>query len=73
MQFTLCFYFPLQIVSEGETHKLVIPEVFPEDSGLFMCKAQNDHGIAECTAELYVEGISDYTSSSDADSMIEYR
>ena len=54
-----------QIISEGEVHKLIIPEVFPEDSGLFMCRAFNDFGIAECTAELYIEGISDYTCSAD--------
>ena len=44
----------LQIINEGDTHKLIIPEVFPEDSGLFVCKATNDYGIAECTAELYM-------------------
>lgn len=38
-----------------------------------MCKAVNEYGIAECTAELYIQGISDYTSSEgDGDSIIEY-
>ena len=63
----------LQIINEGDTHKLIIPEVFPEDSGLFVCKATNDYGIAECTAELYIEGISELDSESDPDSIIEYK
>lgn len=62
-----------QILTEGDTHKLIIPEVFPEDSGLFVCKATNDYGIAECTAELYIEGISDMETDSEADSLIEYK
>ena len=65
----ICF----QIITEGDTHKLIIPEVFPEDRGLFVCKATNDYGIAECTAELYIEGISELDSQSEADSIIEYK
>lgn len=61
----------MQVTSEGETHRLIIPEVFPEDSGLITCKARNDYGIAESTAELFIEGISDY-SSDDTDSLLHY-
>jgi len=59
-----------QILSEGDTHRLIIPEVFPEDSGLFMCRARNSFGIAECTAELYVEGLSDYTTDDEAEMVV---
>ena len=30
--------------------------VYPEDSGIFTCRATNPAGVAECSAELVVEG-----------------
>lgn len=33
---------------------LVIAETFPEDSGLFMCTATNEHGSVTSSAQLTV-------------------
>ena len=35
---------------------LSIPEAFSEDSGQFMCTAENEAGLASSTAELLVRG-----------------
>ena len=35
---------------------LSIPEAFAEDSGQFMCTAENEAGLASSTAELLVRG-----------------
>lgn len=45
-----------EIQQNGEVHSLYIPEVFYEDSGKFSIKAENKAGVAQCTAELIVEG-----------------
>ena len=45
-----------KILREGNKSVLVIKEVFPEDSGIFTCRATNPAGVAECSAELFVEG-----------------
>lgn len=36
---------------------LAIREAFPEDSGLITCRARNCAGVAECSAEFYVQGM----------------
>ena len=46
----------LQVLQDGPKHILFVKEVFPEDSGLFTCRATNQAGVAECSAELFVEG-----------------
>ena len=35
---------------------LYIPEIFPEDAGLYMVRANNPYGMAECKARLVVQG-----------------
>lgn len=45
-----------KITREGNKSVLLIKEVFPEDSGIFTCRATNPAGVAECSAELFVEG-----------------
>ncbi|ELT91006.1 hypothetical protein CAPTEDRAFT_69048, partial [Capitella teleta] len=42
-----------KITREGNKSVLVIKEVFPEDSGIFTCRATNPAGVAECSAELF--------------------
>ncbi|KAF8795362.1 Muscle M-line assembly protein unc-89 like protein [Argiope bruennichi] len=44
-----------RISSNGNEHSLVIPEVFPDDSGTFMVVASNLAGEARCIADLVVE------------------
>eukprot|EP00106_Octopus_bimaculoides_P016754 XP_014784196.1 PREDICTED: titin-like isoform X3 [Octopus bimaculoides] len=39
----------------GQTTILSIREAFPEDSGLITCRARNSAGVAECSAEFYVQ------------------
>lgn len=36
------------------TATLTIEEVFPDDEGIYRCKATNKHGTAECEANLVV-------------------
>ncbi|KAH9366474.1 hypothetical protein HPB48_022308 [Haemaphysalis longicornis] len=43
-----------QYVTEGEVYKLVIAEIFPEDSGTYTCEAFNDVGEAFSTCTLDV-------------------
>lgn len=47
-----------QYVTEGEVYKLVIAEIFPEDSGTYTCEAFNDVGEAfsTCTLDVLVPG-----------------
>ena len=45
-----------QIVQEGNRSILFIREVLPEDAGVFTCRLTNAAGVAECSAELFVEG-----------------
>lgn len=37
-----------QIVTTETTSKLSIPEVFPEDTGMFTVKAYNMYGMVQC-------------------------
>ena len=45
-----------RITSNGGLHTLVIPEIFPEDSGLYKVVAKNPLGTVESTTQLIVEG-----------------
>uniref|UniRef100_A0A224ZAF7 Twitchin like n=1 Tax=Rhipicephalus zambeziensis TaxID=60191 RepID=A0A224ZAF7_9ACAR len=47
-----------QYVTEGDVYKLVIAEVYPEDSGTYTCEAFNDVGEAfsTCTLDVLVPG-----------------
>lgn len=45
-----------QMLREGNKFVLAIREVLIEDSGIFTCRAANPAGVAECSAELFVEG-----------------
>ena len=45
-----------QIIQEGNKSILFIREVLPEDSGVFTCRLTNAAGVAECSAQLIVEG-----------------
>ena len=36
--------------------KLVLQDLDPEDSGMYMCTAENDGGIIEGVAEVHVQG-----------------
>lgn len=40
---------------EGDTYRLLIPEVFDEDAGRFSVTAENPSGKATCSALLTVE------------------
>ena len=46
----------VQMLREGNKFVLAIREVLIEDSGIFTCRATNPAGVAECSAELFVEG-----------------
>ena len=54
----------LQMLREGNKFVLAIREVLIEDSGIFTCRASNPSGAAECSAELFVEGIQSVATSS---------
>ncbi|KAK3083033.1 hypothetical protein FSP39_012120 [Pinctada imbricata] len=43
-----------RIFSDKNVHKLIIPEVFLEDSGKFICEVYNDHGDTETFCNLNV-------------------
>lgn len=43
-----------QINTTESTSSLHIPEVFPEDTGMFMVKAYNMYGTVQCKAKLTV-------------------
>jgi len=45
------------MLREGNKFILAIREVLIEDSGIFTCRATNPAGVAECSAELFVEGL----------------
>lgn len=42
--------------SEGSVHRLIIPEVLPEDTGEFVCEAYNDYGDTDTFCFLCVRG-----------------
>ncbi|XP_071495626.1 uncharacterized protein [Diadema antillarum] len=46
---------------------LFLPEVIPEDEGVYICKAINEAGVATCSAELFVEE----ESSTEVDTEVE--
>ena len=47
-----------RMITKGNTHMLVIPEVFPEDAGEYVCEAYNDYGDTDTFCRLNVhEGI----------------
>ena len=41
--------------SSGQTHSLIIQEIFPEDAGSYTCEAFNDVGECFSTCSLVVE------------------
>ena len=45
-----------RVSSEGRVHRLVIPEVYHEDAGIFICEAYNDFGDEDTTCRLVVHG-----------------
>ncbi len=45
-----------QIMTTPTRSTLYIPEVFPEDTGIFTVKIHNPHGMAQCKANLQVQG-----------------
>ncbi len=45
-----------QIMTTATRSTLYIPEVFPEDTGMFTVKIQNQYGMAQCKAMLEVQG-----------------
>ena len=47
-----------QVFSEGTTHRLVIPEVFPEDGGMYVCEAYNEEGDEDSACQLFINGSS---------------
>jgi Immunoglobulin I-set domain len=55
----------LQITRDGNRHVLTIREVLLDDAGIFTCRATNPAGVAECSAELFVEGMIDDQNLSD--------
>ncbi len=46
-----------QIMTTATRSTLYIPEVFPEDTGMFTVKVQNQYGMAQCKAMLEVQGM----------------
>ena len=45
-----------QIMTTPTRSTLYIPEVFPEDTGMFTVKIHNQYGMAQCKAMLQVQG-----------------
>ena len=44
------------MIQDGDRQILFIRETFPEDTGTFTCRLQNQAGLAECAAQLVVKG-----------------
>ena len=45
-----------QVLSEGRVHKLIIPDVLPEDEGVWLCEAYNNYGDVDTSCKLTVRG-----------------
>ena len=45
--------------TDGLVHRLIIPEVLPEDTGEFVCEAYNDYGDTDTFCFLTVRGRGD--------------
>ena len=45
-----------KLLHDGELHSLVIREVYPEDAGIYYCKAFNTAGEEQCAAKIDVKG-----------------
>lgn len=45
----------MRLLQEGGRHSLLIARVGADTEGFYTAVAQNVHGRAECTAELYVQ------------------
>ena len=43
-----------RMVTKGNKHLLIIPEVFPEDSGEYVCEAYNEYGDTDTFCRLNV-------------------
>ena len=50
-------------VAEGEVRKLILAEVFPEDTGEYTCEVENRAGRVKTTCHLTVEGFSRFKIS----------
>ena len=50
------------MLADGHTHTLIIPEVFPEDQGEYVCEAYNDFGDTDTFCRLVVKGLQLLTS-----------
>ncbi|XP_038047057.1 myosin light chain kinase, smooth muscle-like isoform X3 [Patiria miniata] len=44
-----------KLLHDGELHSLVIREVYPEDAGVYFCKAFNAAGEDQCSAKIVVK------------------
>ncbi|XP_022101402.1 myosin light chain kinase, smooth muscle-like isoform X2 [Acanthaster planci] len=44
-----------KLLHDGELHSLVIREVYPEDAGVYICKAFNAAGEDQCSAKIVVK------------------
>ena len=44
-----------EFASEGHVHKLILPEVYPEDSGMYVCEVYNDFGDEDTSCILNVK------------------
>ena len=45
-----------QFISEGNIHKLILAEAYPEDSGMYVCEVYNDYGDEDTTCVLTITG-----------------
>lgn len=45
----------IRMLQEGGRHSLIISHVTTEDEGVYTVIARNIHGVAESTAELYIQ------------------
>lgn len=48
-----------QQVSNGNEHRLILAEVFPEDAGSYVCEAYNDYGDTDTFCNLTIVGMCD--------------